>query len=172
MSAQYRHREFIRKCKWIPKAAVTGSLQPSPQNTSMGRPRRISRRFFPARYGMDIQSIPLFLWLKIPLLSEKLVERHTGDSFHRLPFVWWLFLLRLEESYQLSVHVTIVHRSRVIYSLQCKTHVVLFPSVPLTVRSESQRAESFTRLVLRSWVPKVRIQHCQYCWRTFPLFIN
>lgn len=37
------------------------------------------------------------------------------------------------------------------------------------LRSESQTAESITSLVVRSWVPKVRIQHWQYCWRMFLL---
>lgn len=41
----------------------------------------------PAVYGMNIQSIYLCLWPKIPLLSESLVERHTEVSFHSLLFV-------------------------------------------------------------------------------------
>lgn len=41
----------------------------------------------PATFGMDIQSIHLFLWPKIPLLSENLVERCREVSFHSLLFV-------------------------------------------------------------------------------------
>lgn len=56
-----------------------------PRNTSMGIPQRISR-FFSCNVWNGYTK-HLFLWLKIPLLSEKLVERHAGVSFHRLPFV-------------------------------------------------------------------------------------
>lgn len=71
---------------------------------------------------------------------------------------------------ELSVHFTIIHLSYLLSILQDSHPFYIFHLCPL--RSESQRAESITSLVIRSRVPKVRIQHWQYCWRMLPLLYN
>lgn len=82
---------------------------------------------------MDIQSIYLFLWLKIPLLSEKLVERCgllSQSLFHLMYFPSAI------ERQQFSVPFTIVQLS---YLFFCGARLIL-PLCPLRQRAKQQRA--------------------------------
>lgn len=114
--------------------------------------------FSPAICGMDIQSIYLFLWLKIPLLSEKLLERCTGVSFYSLSSIWCISLLQLKGNSFLYPSLMF---SWVIYFLWCRTH-----SVPVSLQGRKPKSREPVSLVITSLV---WIQYWQYCWRMLPL---
>lgn len=121
----------------------------------------------PATHGMDIYSIHLALWLKIPLLSEKPVER---VSFHSLPFDVFSFSATKRE---LAAFCTFHYHSSQLSSLLSvvqNSHSFCFLHL-CPLRSESQRVENRSHL-LRRWVPNVRMEHWQGCWRMFLLLYN
>lgn len=124
------------------------------------------QNFSPAIYRMDIQSIYLFLWLKI-LLSEKLVERCTGVSFHSL-----LHLVSFPSATerQPAAFCTLHYCLYELFTFCGARLILLFPLCPW--RSESQTEESIAGLVIRSWVPTVWIQYWLYCWSMLPLLYN